>query len=251
VTATAESGMRSIEHGGLDLVMWCAVSGPQRVGRVLDRWVREGYTGRYAEMEALWAARDTSACHAQQRALARAGTFVTPTLVLEIKDSSSLRTAALSTLDSASQGYCRGTVGSIEQAPRESRERVFAQLLADVRSLHADGVGLLAGTDLGNPCLVPGASLHDELALFVRAGLTPMQALRTATTDAVRAGKRAGGTDAAPGDAVVGVRVGALAELVVLDADPREGLETARTPRGVVRGGRWYDAATLAALRAP
>lgn len=173
VTAAAESGMRSIEHGGLDLVMWCAASGPQRVGRVLDRWVREGYTGRYAEMEALWAARDTSACHAQQRALASAGTFVTPTLVLEIKDSSNLHSPALSTLDSASQGYCRGTVGSIEQAPRESRERVFGQLLADVRSLHADGVGLLAGTDLGNPCIVPGASLHDELALFVRAGLTP------------------------------------------------------------------------------
>lgn len=243
VTAAAEAGMRSIEHGGLDLVMWCAESGPARVGRVLDRWVREGYTGRYAEMEALWAARDTVQCHAQQRAMARAGTYVTPTLVLEMKDSSTLRSSAISTLDSASQGYCRGTVASIEKAPRESRERVFAQLLSDVRSLRDDSVRVLAGTDLGNPCLVPGASLHDELALFVRAGLTPLEALRAATTDAVRAG-------GLPRE-WIGVRAGNVAELVVMDGDPRLGLESARSPRGVVRGGKWIDAATLARLRVP
>ncbi len=243
VTAAAEAGMRSIEHGGLDLVMWCAESGPARVGRVLDRWFREGYGGRFAEMEALWAARDTTQCHAQQRSLARAGTYVTPTLVLEMKDSSTLRSSALNTLDSASLGFCRGTVASIEQAPRESRERVFTQLLADVRSLRDDGVRVLAGTDLGNPCLVPGASLHDELALFVRSGLSPLEALRAATTDAARAGGLS--------DDWIGLRVGNVAELVVMDSDPRVELETARTPRGVVHGGRWFDAPTLQKLRVP
>jgi imidazolonepropionase-like amidohydrolase len=243
VTAAAEAGMRSIEHGGLDVVMWCAESGPARVGRVLDRWVREGYGGRFAEMETLWAARDTTQCRSQERAMSRAGTYVTPTLVLEMKDSSTLRSSALGTLDSTSLGYCRGTVAAIEQAPRASRERVFAQLLSDVRSLRDNGVRVLAGTDLGNPCLVPGASLHDELALFVRAGLTPLEALRAATTDAARAGGLSNDW--------IGLRVGNVAELVVLDADPRVGLETARTPRGVVHGGRWLDAATLQKLRVP
>ena len=45
------------------------------------------------------------------------------------------------------------------------------------------GVHLLAGTDITIPYTYPGFSLHDELKLFVEAGLTPMQALETATTN--------------------------------------------------------------------
>ena len=58
VTRASEAGMRSIEHAGLDFAMWCTPDGPARVSRVLDRWVREGYAGRFAEMDALWVARE-------------------------------------------------------------------------------------------------------------------------------------------------------------------------------------------------
>jgi len=47
-------------------------------------------------------------------------------------------------------------------------------------------VGLLAGTDITIPYTYPGFSLHDELKLFVEAGLSPMQALQTATTNPAR-----------------------------------------------------------------
>jgi hypothetical protein len=43
--------------------------------------------------------------------------------------------------------------------------------------LNAAAVLILAGTDLGNPLLVPGVSLHQELELLVEAGLTPLEAL--------------------------------------------------------------------------
>lgn len=244
VTRAAQSGLRSIEHAGLDFAMWCAADGPARVGRVLDRWVREGYAGRFAEMDALWMARDTTACAAQNAAMATAGTFVTPTLVLELKDSTTLQSAAFASLDSLGWQFCTGTVASITKSPPAVRERIFSALLADVRAMHTAGVRLLAGTDLGNPCIAPGASLHDELGLFVRAGLSPIDALRTATVHAAHAMN-------------LGTQFGAVretfrADFVIVSGDPRQvgsGLARLRTPAGVVRAGRWVDSLALAGFR--
>lgn len=58
-------------------------------------------------------------------------------------------------------------------------------MLATVKALHDAGVDLLAGTDASQAAIggmVHGASLHHELQLLVRAGLTPVEALRTATS---------------------------------------------------------------------
>ncbi|PZO63249.1 MAG: amidohydrolase [Pseudoxanthomonas suwonensis] len=54
--------------------------------------------------------------------------------------------------------------------------------IESTRRLHAAGVEILAGTDAGNPGTAHGASLHGELALLVRAGMTPIEALRAATS---------------------------------------------------------------------
>jgi imidazolonepropionase-like amidohydrolase len=56
----------------------------------------------------------------------------------------------------------------------------------NVRLLNHAGVLLLAATDVGIPMLVPGLSLHEELVLLVEAGLTPLEALRTATLNPAR-----------------------------------------------------------------
>lgn len=50
-----------------------------------------------------------------------------------------------------------------------------------VGAMHRAGVKFLAGTDTPNPYVFPGFSLHDELALLVKAGFTPMEALQAAT----------------------------------------------------------------------
>src|SRR4029077_4038485 len=55
-----------------------------------------------------------------------------------------------------------------------------------VGSINRAGVPLLAGSDCPNPYVYPGFSLHDELGLLVHAGLTPAEALRTATVNPAR-----------------------------------------------------------------
>jgi imidazolonepropionase-like amidohydrolase len=78
-----------------------------------------------------------------------------------------------------------GNVQTLEQTfPKRSgsppRELAFA--LETVRQLHAAGVPILAGTDAPNPGTAHGASMHRELELLVKAGLTPVEALRSATS---------------------------------------------------------------------
>jgi imidazolonepropionase-like amidohydrolase len=100
---------------------------------------------------------------------------------------------------------------SADQAA-EWRE-LFQHRLALVGALDGAGVAVLAGTDAGDvPYIFPGFSLHDELALLVTAGFTPMQALQAATLEPARflGMERSLGT----------VEGGKLADLVVLDADP-------------------------------
>ena len=58
----------------------------------------------------------------------------------------------------------------------------FSYALAAVRALHASGVPILAGTDAPNPGTAHGVSIHREMELLVQAGLTPTEALRSATS---------------------------------------------------------------------
>jgi hypothetical protein len=101
---------------------------------------------------------------------------------------------------------------------------------AVVAALHKAGVPLLAGSDTPNPFVVPGISLHDELALLVEAGLTPFEALATSTREAARFMRGDWGT-LAPGRA---------ADLVVLDANPLENIRNSRRIRTVILNGSQF-----------
>ena len=111
-----------------------------------------------------------------------------------------------------------------------------------VKALADAGAGILAGTDVGNPWLVPGASLHEELGRLVAAGLTPYQALAAATSEPARfLGREADmGT----------VAVGRHADLVLLDGDPLASIASTSHIAGVVLHGRWFARADLDKLLA-
>lgn len=99
----------------------------------------------------------------------------------------------------------------------------------------AAGVRIAAGTDAGT-AFNPIGGLLDELIMYVDRGMSAAEALRTATVTAGTLVRRAGE------DAQVGVlAVGARADLVIAERDPRDGLEVLRRPVGVVVAGRPVD----------
>ena len=81
-----------------------------------------------------------------------------------------------------------------------------------VNIMYKNGVSIMAGTDLGNPFIYAGFSLHDELEHLVKFGLTPLDALQTATINAAKyVGKE---------KEIGTVSVGKIADLILLDANP-------------------------------
>ncbi len=109
----------------------------------------------------------------------------------------------------------------------------LADVLATAGALHAAGVDLLVGTDASVPVpslggLAHGASVHHELQLLVAAGLTPSEALRAATATTAR---RFALTDRGH------VRVGARADLVLIDGDPTTDMTASLSIRDVWRRG--------------
>jgi imidazolonepropionase-like amidohydrolase len=105
------------------------------------------------------------------------------------------------------------------------------------RDMAKAGVPMLAGTDTGDPWTVPGVDLHRELALLVEAGLTPAQALRSATTEPARLMHR----EHELGE----VRAGFDADLVVLTGDPLADIGNTRKIESVVVRGKVLDRAAL------
>jgi imidazolonepropionase-like amidohydrolase len=99
-----------------------------------------------------------------------------------------------------------------------------------VGRMHAAGVPLLAGTDTPSPLVVPGESLHDELDLFVKAGLPTAEALRTATLNPAKCLKLEQDTGA--------IEVGRCADLVLLGGDPLVDIRNARRVEAVWVSGR-------------
>jgi imidazolonepropionase-like amidohydrolase len=104
-----------------------------------------------------------------------------------------------------------------------------------VASLRRAEVRLLAGTDASLRPLRPGTSLHCELATLVRAGLTPHEALVSATRNAGEFA-RAHLKEEVPFGTIA---VGARADLVLLGADPRADIRAVARPIGTVLRGTW------------
>jgi predicted amidohydrolase YtcJ len=108
-----------------------------------------------------------------------------------------------------------------------------------IRMMHKAGVEIMAGSDFSDWALVPGVDLHNELALLVEAGFTPMEALQAATLNPA---KFLGKTDT-----YGTIQVGRAADLVLLDMNPLEDISHTRKIHAVVLGGKFYPLASIRA----
>jgi imidazolonepropionase-like amidohydrolase len=122
--------------------------------------------------------------------------------------------------------------------PLALRQQYFARNLQMVGSLHHAGVPFMAGTDTApGVYIMPGFSLHDELANFVEAGFTPMESLQTATSNPAKFLGMEGSFGS--------IEPGKIADLVLLSANPLDDIRNTQKITAVLAGGRLFDRATL------
>src|SRR5437867_5071861 len=127
------------------------------------------------------------------------------------------------------------------EVTRGKTRRAWDNMLEVVGGFHRAGGVVLAGTDCPNVAIVSGYSLHRELELLVRAGLSPMEAIMAATRrPAERLGKR---------DVLGTIMPGRSADLLVLAADPLADIRNVRRiERVIARGVAHTPEALLAGL---
>lgn len=123
-----------------------------------------------------------------------------------------------------------------------TKKELYKLYLKMVKRMNEKGVMLLAGTDTGaNPLCFPGIGVHNELEALVDAGLSPAEALKTATINPavfLEVEKDYGS-----------VSVGKIADLVLLSQNPLEDINNVRKISAVIREGQLFDAAKIIAIK--
>ena len=180
---------------------------------------------------------DAEKCRALYDHLAAHGTWVVPTLVIQHQLSHASDPAVRN--DPRARYLPASWWDPVKTADYYDPERrlrpTYEHRMRALLDIHQAGVGILAGSDLSG-----GFPLHDELRLFVEAGLSPLDALRTATLNPARYLKAT--------DSLGTVAAGRLADLVLLDANPLEDITNVARIHAVVLNGRVLDRAALDAL---
>ena len=254
VREASNAGQRTLEHG-------LALSG----GSTAEEDYIKHRLGRSAFQEAMSSknfalipakiARDNTAMldhFSQERAdetyrlLAKNNTFLTPTLVTWhaltfIDDLSEQHDPRMQYVSADELNWWKPENGMLTKYRTPEyiamRKREYAKALEELPRAQSQGVRLLAGTDVTVPYTYPGFSLHDELKIFVDAGLTPMQALESATTNpALLLGLlKTWGR----------IEPGYTANLVLLNANPLADISNTTRIDSVVVNGKRLDRAQL------
>jgi imidazolonepropionase-like amidohydrolase len=248
VAAASDAGIASIEHM-TGLVGACSPLDPASRGDIAAAvaspggWDSAGAVSR-AQAERVLASYDPAVCRELAQRLARNGTRMVPTLVT-LRATSFLDDTTLAHDPRlryvprmfAAQWNPRNDFRfrSLTPADWANRRRTFERQLEVARVLHENGVRFMPGTDLSNPYTYAGFSLHEEMEMLTRIGLTPMEALRAATLEPARFLGMA--------DSLGTVAQGKTADLVVLDADPLADIRNVARIHAVVLNGRLIDSA--------
>jgi imidazolonepropionase-like amidohydrolase len=157
-------------------------------------------------------------------------------------DSAAVPDSGLAYVDERLRGLWREQLAGFPPFPLPVWQALFDHTVALTTILHRAGADVLVGSDLGNPHVYPGSSVHEEMALLVRAGYRPAEALRAATDGPARYLGAA--------DSLGSIVPGQVADLVLLDADPLADIRNTRRIAAVILRGRVLDRARLDSLLA-
>ena len=246
IDQAVDDGLSSIEH--IDYLIKAGSPKEAEIGAAYAA----GKVTYGAATDAFVDSFDAAYARKAYRRLAAKGVYVTPTLnmgrilaFLDREDHS--RDEGLAYIG---PGLRKTYEWRIERAAKATPEEVAARhkehelSMKVLPMLQAAGIPILAGTDAGylNSFNYPGEGLHDELELYVKAGLTPQQALASSVLTGPRFLGHA--------DRYGAVQTGKAADLLILNANPLKSVGATRKISAVLLHGRLLDRAALDKLLA-
>ena len=226
----AELGQRSIEHVR-DHLLTCFTSDRDELLRFFE-------ADHWSPSDIEWGLARHDECPVAVRAFRKHSTWLVPTLTVErskvaVEESAFIQDPARLLLPRSVQAAF--TAYAREKLAQDPSDRASERLWWEtqkrlVAEMHRQKVGILAGTDAACQGGIPGRSLHKEMQLLVETGLTPFEALRTATINpALYFGL---------GSELGAIRPGYIADLVLLNRNPVEDIRNAMSIEAVVVEGR-------------
>ena len=237
----SSAGLGSVEH-----MTYVLKAGSRRDQEVARKVAAGTMTNRVA-LPILLQSFDESTALAVYRRMAKNGTVVVPTLSISrvtayLDQESHQKDSYLQYLGKGLRNTYAWRVNRAAQDGPEAiadRHAVYEKTSSLLPLLREAGVTIMAGTDAGflNSFVYPGIGLHHELGYFVKAGLTPLQALQSAII---------------PGPAFLnktsrygGISAGKQADLVLLDRNPLQDIEATQAIDTVVLRGVVYNRSAL------
>ena len=227
----ARAGVASIEH--MAGVVQATAANP---GMYLG--AHENFLSGWTTEEKGWASLDSGAVARTARALAQTKVAIVPTLVVhemlsrldnpillvrpgmeDVPDDAQSVRSVPSLLRRT--GWRAGDFAAFRRSRR--RQDQF------VREYKRAGGAIVAGSDAANQLLIPGYSLHEEMALLVAAGLTPLEAISAGTRR---------GAQLLRADSLGLLAPGKVADLVVLNGNPARDISATRHIAWVMTRGR-------------
>jgi imidazolonepropionase-like amidohydrolase len=222
----SDAGQKSIEH----------LTGILETCSSKEVELRAAKMSPPALAEELWKTYDENKCRELFRRFAKNRTWQTPTAVLHranvLSDEDFIRKdERLKYIAPKDRQDWVQRAGQTRKLALLTRRQRFEKMLSTIRTMYQNGVPMLTGTDVGNPFVIAGFSLHDELELFVQGGLSPLQALETATVNPAKylGWQNKFGT----------IEKGKIADLVLLDANPLEEIGNTRKIFAVILNGKY------------
>jgi imidazolonepropionase-like amidohydrolase len=241
IQQAVDAGLSSIEH-----VDYLIKAGSPREAEIGAAFAA-GKMSYGEASDAFTASFDANYAAGVYRRLAKSGVSVTPTLnmgrilaYLDREDHS--RDAGLAYIG---PGLRKTYDWRVERAAKSTPQQVaerhkeYELSVRVLPMLVKAGIPIMAGTDAGylNSFNYPGWGLHDELDRYVEAGLTPQQALVTATQTGPRFLGHA--------DRYGSIAAGRAADILILDANPLKSIKATRSINAVVLHGKLLDRAAL------
>jgi imidazolonepropionase-like amidohydrolase len=227
IEEAAAAGLKSSEHlFGFDKV----------VARLLGAHVRQSYAGMGAEAGYLQRLGEIDPAELQgvYQRLRASGLTVCPTVIVfkTGTDYSAIRSGNFQGSEYISP-FVLGIWQSQWAQQDDLPDFIWQNWAQMVKDLHDAGVPLMVGTDLVTPGIIPGDSVHQEMAIWQDAGIPPADVLRSATLTPVQFV----GLD----DRLGTVTAGKTASLVLVRANPLDDIRNARSIEAVFLRGQYYS----------